>query len=112
MTTNPKREYELVIGGGEGLEKERREVHGKEVEHVRVTGTRGKYIPGEKQEDLRVLRPLEAYGCFRKDGRLESHEPSEHDTDLQKLVKEAGLVRIEIIVLILYTGMFQTMLYQ
>ena len=46
MTTNPKREYELVIGGGEGLEKERREVHGKEVEHVRVTGTRGKYIPG------------------------------------------------------------------
>ena len=77
---------------------------GKEVVHVTVASTRGAFIEGKEHEDMRVVRPLEEYGDFREDGLLESCEPLDHDTSLQKLIKAAGLVRIEVIVLILYTG--------
>ena len=108
LTTTPRKEYELVKSGGKGLKTKTIRKNGDQgVEHVVVTSTQGACIGGQEQEDLRVVRPLEEYGDFREDGLLASHEPSERDTSLQKLVKAAGLVRVEVIVLILYTGVFQ-----
>ncbi len=63
---------------------------------------------GGVPEDLRVLQPIEAFGDFGEDGRLESF-PSflvcDTDTLLQKKVKRARLTRPEVVAIVLYTGM-------
>ena len=62
---------------------------------------------GGVPEDLRTLQPIEAFGDFGEDGRLKSF-PSflvcDADTPLQKKVKRAGLTRIEVVAVVLYTG--------
>ena len=105
LTTTPATEYKLVKSGGLGLEtRKSQQQDGSQVTKVVVTSTRGAYIDGKEQDDLRVLHPLQDCGDFRGDGLLESYEPSDCDTPLQKQVKAARLVRIEVIVLMLYTG--------
>ena len=55
-------------------------------------------------EDLRVLQPIETFGDFGEDGHLNSLLLCHTDTPLQKKVKKAKLIRMEIITVILYTG--------
>jgi hypothetical protein len=47
LTTTPSMEYNLAMGGGEGLERVQVMHEGKEVEHVVVEGTRCAYKQGE-----------------------------------------------------------------
>ena len=79
--------------------------HGQTLDKVLVTETsccrqRG----GEVPEDLRVLQPIEAFGDFGEDGRLNSFLVCDTDTPLQKKVKGAKLTRIEVVAVVLYTG--------
>ena len=97
VTTTPQVEYTLVVEGGAGM----RRVGGGAVE---VKGTRRSPQGGNPQKDERVLRPLEDYGVFREDGSLEDVVPRDHDSQVQLLVKRAGLTRVEVVVVILYTG--------
>jgi ankyrin repeat protein len=85
--------------------KETTDHNGKTWEKTVVTQTvRSRQRDGEVPEDLRVLRPIQDYGNFREDGRLESFEACDKDTILQKRVKKARLTRMEIIALVLWTG--------
>ena len=59
---------------------------------------------GEVPEDLRVLQPIEAFGDFGEDGRLNSSEVCDTDTPLQNKVKRARLTRMEVVAVVLYTG--------
>jgi len=102
LTTSPKCEYELVEVGGSGLV--RKKVDGSEEERVLVTGTRGAFKGGQESEDLRVLRPVEYYGNFADDGCLIDPAPNDADTPIQRTVKQAGLRRVEVKAVILYTG--------
>jgi hypothetical protein len=87
------------------LKKMMTDHNGKTWEKTVVTQTvRSRQRDGEVPEDLRVLRPIQDYGNFREDGRLESFETSDTDTILQKKVKKTGLTRMEIIALVLWTG--------
>jgi hypothetical protein len=70
------------------------------VPETRCCRQRGGQVP----EDLRVLQPIEAFGDFGEDGRLNSLQVCHADTPLQKKVKKAKLTRMEIIAIILYTG--------
>jgi hypothetical protein len=72
---------------------------------VLVTETRRcRQRGGGVPEDLRVLQPIEAFGDFGEDGRLNSSEKCPTDTPLQNKVKRAGLTRIEVVAVVLYTG--------
>jgi len=102
LTTSPKREWELVESGGRGLA--RKVVKDSKEECVIVTGTRGALKGGQEGEDLRVLRPIEYYGNFDGDGRLIDPASNDADTPIQRTVKEAGLRRVEVNAVILYTG--------
>jgi hypothetical protein len=51
-----------------------------------------------------VLRPIEYYGDFGPDGRLQDPRPSDSDTPIQRRVKAARRWRLEVFALILYTG--------
>ena len=74
ITTDPETEFNLVMGGGEGLERKIVTMHdGTQVEHVMVKNTvsfdsrvqtRGPCKQGQVKEDLRVLRPFTDYGTF------------------------------------------------
>ena len=56
-------------------------------------------------QDKRVLRALGEYGDFdKKSGKLKSFKVLDTDTSLQKIVKEAKLRRVEVVVIVLYTG--------
>jgi hypothetical protein len=59
---------------------------------------------GGVPEDLRVLQPIEAFGDFGEDGRLNSSEVCDTDTPLQNKVKRARLTRMEVVAVVLYTG--------
>jgi hypothetical protein len=79
--------------------------HGETLDKVVVVETRccrqrGGVVP----EDLRVLQPIEAFGDFGEDGRLNSFLLCDTDTPLQKKVKRARLTRIEVVAVVLYTG--------
>ena len=72
---------------------------------VLVTATRRcRQRGGGVPEDLRVLQPIEAFGDFGEDGRLNSSEVYDTDTPLQNKVKRAGLTRVEVVAVVLYTG--------
>ena len=72
---------------------------------VLVTMTRRcRQSGGGVPEDLRVLQPIEAFGDFGEDGRLKSFKVRHTDTPLQNKVKRAGLTRIEVVAVVLYTG--------
>jgi hypothetical protein len=72
---------------------------------VLVTMTRRcRQRDGGIPEDLRVLQPIEAFGDFGEDGRLNSFLVCDKDTPLQKKVKRARLTRIEVVAVVLYTG--------
>ena len=82
-------------------------------EHVIVTSTanlkprvetRGPLKEGQVGEDKRVIRMLAFYGVFGNDGKLVSEELSNQDSPLQITVKRARLTRVEVVVLVLYTG--------
>ena len=100
LTTNPATEFQLVRGGGEGLKTDK----DGETELVIVTTTRGPWVGGQIQEDRRVLRPMSDYGDWDKDGLLKSRAPLESDSPLKVLIKKAGLRRVEVWALVLYTG--------
>jgi hypothetical protein len=106
---------DLIDSGGQGsnngwltrAEVTRKKVtaHGQTLDKVLVTETsccrqRGGGVP----EDLRVLQPIEAFGDFGEDGRLNSFKVRHTDTPLQKKVKGAKLTRIEVVAVVLYTG--------
>ena len=79
--------------------------HGQTLDKVLVAETRCcRQRGGQVPEDLRVLQPIEAFGDFGDDGRLNSFLVCHTDTPLQKKVKKAKLTRMEIIAIILYTG--------
>jgi hypothetical protein len=81
--------------------------HGQKValEQVLVTMTRRcRQSGGGVTEDLRVLQPIEAFGDFGEDGRLKSFKVRHTDTPLQKKVKRARVTRIEVLAVVLYTG--------
>ncbi len=59
---------------------------------------------GGAPEDLRVLQPIEAFGDFDEDGRLNSFIVCDTDTPLQNKVKRARLTRMEVVAVVLYTG--------
>jgi hypothetical protein len=101
LGTTPAKEWALVFEGGNGCE----EVEGKE-DSVIVTGTRGGFLKGQTQPDVRVLRPISHYGDFGEDGRLKDLRPCDSDTPIQRRVKKAGLRRCDVVALILYTGVF------
>ena len=89
VTTSPKVEFNRV----------------KEARQGAVSGTWRANLPGgAAQKDERELRPLEDYGDFRRDGTLADPQPHEDDSPVQRLVKEAKLTRVEVRVLVLYTG--------
>jgi hypothetical protein len=50
------------------------------------------------------LQPIEAFGDFGENGRLRSFLVSDTDTPLQEKVKRAGLTRMEVVAVVLYTG--------
>jgi hypothetical protein len=105
---------DFIKSGGKGsdgwltradLAKKTVTAHGLTLEKVLVPDTqccrqRGGGVP----EDLRVLQPIEAFGDFGEDGRLESFIVCDTDTPLQKKVKRARLTRMEIVAVVLYTG--------
>ena len=70
------------------------------VAETRRCRQRGGGVP----EDLRVLQPIEAFGDFDEDGRLESFIVCDTDTPLQNKVKRARLTRMEVVAVVLYTG--------
>ena len=79
--------------------------HGETLEKVLVAGTRCcRQRGGQVPEDLRVLQPIEAFGDFGEDGRLKSFVVRRTDTPLQRKVKRAGLTRVEVVAVVLYTG--------
>ena len=72
---------------------------------VLVTETRRcRQRGGGVPEDLRVLQPIEAFGNFDEDGRLNSFIVCDTDTPLQNKVKRARLTRMEVVAVVLYTG--------
>ena len=72
---------------------------------VLVTMTRRcRQSGGGVPEDLRVLQPIEAFGDFDEDGRLNSFIVCDTDTPLQNKVKRARLTRMEVVAVVLYTG--------
>jgi hypothetical protein len=79
--------------------------HGQTLDKVLVSETRCcRERGGQVPEDLRVLQPIQVFGDFGEDGRLNTFDLCDTDTPLQKKVKKAELTRIEIIAIILYTG--------
>ena len=50
LTTTPSKEYNLAMGGGQGLERVQVTHEGKQVEHVVVEGTRGACKGGKVQK--------------------------------------------------------------
>jgi hypothetical protein len=79
--------------------------HGQTLDKVLVAETRRcRQRGGGVSEDLRTLQPIEAFGDFGEDGRLESFLVCDTDTPLQKKVKRARLTRIEVVAVVLYTG--------
>ena len=79
--------------------------HGQTLDKVLVSETRCcRQRGGQVPEDLRVLQPIEAFGDFGEDGRLNSLLVCDTDTPLQKKVKRAGLTRVEVVAVVLYTG--------
>jgi hypothetical protein len=79
--------------------------HGQTLDKVLVSETRCcRQRGGQVPEDLRVLQPIEAFGDFGEDGRLKSLLVCDTDTPLQKKVKRAGLTRVEVVAVVLYTG--------
>ena len=107
---------DLIESGGQGCgngwltrgEVTRKKVtmaHGQTLDKVLVAETRCcRQRGGGVPEDLRVLQPIEAFGDFGEDGRLKSFRVCHTDTPLQKKVKRAGLTRIEVVAVVLYTG--------
>ena len=106
---------DLIESGGQGSdnawltrgEVTRKKVtaHGQTLDKVLVAETRCcRQRGGGVPEDLRVLQPIEAFGDFGEDGRLESFLVCDRDTPLQKKVKRARLTRIEVVAVVLYTG--------
>ena len=106
---------DLIESGGQGSnnvwltrgEVTRKKVtaHGQTLDKVLVSETRCcRQRGGQVPEDLRVLQPIEAFGDFGEDGRLNSLLVCDTDTPLQKKVKRAGLTRIECVAIVLYTG--------
>ena len=79
--------------------------HGQTLDRVLVTETRCcRQRGGEVPEDLRVLQPIEVFGDFGEDGRLNSSKVCDTDTPLQTKVKRARLTRMEVVAVVLYTG--------
>ena len=79
--------------------------HGQTLDKVLVSETRCcRQRGGQVPEDLRVLQPIQVFGDFGEEGRLNTFDLCDTDTPLQKKVKKAELTRIEIIAIILYTG--------
>jgi hypothetical protein len=79
--------------------------HGQTLDKVLVAETRCcRQRGGQVPEDLRVLQPIEAFGDFGENGRLRSFLVSDTDTPLQEKVKRAGLTRMEVVAVVLYTG--------
>ena len=104
ITTTPWNEYLLAKSGGRGCAKRLVTTgDGSEVEKTVVSGTARCGVDGE-QHDLRVLRPLQDYGSWSKDGVLESREERDQDSEVQRIVKRAGLTQVEVVVVICYTG--------
>ena len=105
---------DFIKGGGKGSdgwltrgEVTRKTItaHGQTLDKVLVSETRCcRQRGGGVPEDLRVLQPIEAFGDFGEDGRLNSLLVCDTDTPLQKKVKRAGLTRIEVVAVVLYTG--------
>ena len=80
-------------------------VHGQTLDKVLAPETRCcRQRGGGVPEDLRTLQPIEAFGDFGEDGRLKSVLACDADTPLQKTVKRAGLTRVEVVAVVLYTG--------
>ena len=107
ITTTPRKEYMMATTGGMACRKTKKLVRmddGSEVEHTVVSGTTRCGYGGQGQEDVRVLRPLEDYGRWAEGGVLESCEERDGDSEVQRIVKRAGLTRIEVVVIICYTG--------
>ena len=50
------------------------------------------------------MYPIAYYGEFGEDGRLVSYQECEADTPMQKNVKKAKLMRMEIVDIVLFTG--------
>ena len=101
LTTDPTTEFNLARNGGKD-----QNVHEAAGDSSRVrTRARGPQIDGKVQDDQRVLRPMAAYGTWDDSkGLLTTEERADSDTDLQQMVKKAGLRRAEIWALVLYTG--------
>jgi hypothetical protein len=100
LTTDPSTEYHLVVSGGALAHPAPGGAEGA----VAVTGTRGCCKGGKTQPDVRVLRPIEHYGDFGADGRLKDPLPRDNDTPMRRRVKTAGLWRVEVFALVLYSG--------
>ena len=66
VTTTPRTEFNLVVSGGDGLERRVMTMgDGSEVEHVVVSATKMCRRAEQAQvEDLRVIRKIEDYGKF------------------------------------------------
>ena len=102
----------FMKSGGKGSEWLTRDVtkkqvtsHGEMLEKVLVAGTRCcRQRGGQVPEDLRVLQPIEAFGDFGDDGRLNSFLVCHTDTPIQNKVKRANLTRPEIVAIVMYTG--------
>ena len=101
---------DFIESGGQGsnngwLTRKKVTTHGQTLDKVLVAETRCcRQRGGGVPEDLRVLQPIEAFGDFGEDGRLKSFRVCHTDTPLQKKVKRAGLTRIEVVAVVLYTG--------
>ncbi len=105
---------DFIKSGGKGsdgwltradLAKKTVTAHGLTLEKVLVPDTQCcRQRGGEVPEDVRDLHPIEVFGDFGEDGRLESRQLCGTDTALQKKVKRAGLTRIECVAIVLYTG--------
>ena len=79
--------------------------HGQTHDKVLVAETRCcRQRGGQVPEDLRVLQPIESFGDFGEDGRLESFIVCDTDTPLQRKVKRARLTRMEVVAVVLYAG--------
>jgi hypothetical protein len=91
-----------------GFEKKWVKSHGQKeaLEQALVTITRRcRQSGGGVPEDLRVLQPIEVFGDFGEDGRLKLSRVFLTDTPLQTTVKRAKLTRLEVVAIVLYTGM-------
>jgi hypothetical protein len=102
---------DLIESGGQGsnngwLTRKTVTANGQTLDKVLVAETRCcRQRGGAVPEDLRTLQPIEAFGDFGEDGRLNSSLVCDTDTPLQKKVKKARLTRAEVVAIVLYTGM-------